>query len=220
MDGGVKLIKIGAEAYLYLIDFFGIKAILKKRIPKDYRHPEFDIKLRKRRTINEARMLYYSRKAGVPTPLVLDVDIDETYLIIEYIDGIVLRDLINQGVNSKLLENIFVHVGELIGRLHSNGIVHGDLTTSNMILQNNNTLYFIDFGLAEKSSELEDQGVDLHLMLRSLESTHPEIAYKAFNYVLKGYAKVMGKEYTLKVGSKVKEIRMRGRYVEERRKRT
>ena len=217
MDGGMKLIKKGAEAYLYLIDFFGFKAILKKRIPKDYRHPEFDIKLRQKRTIKEARMLYYCRRIGVPTPTVLDVDIEETYLIIEYIDGIVLRDLIDQGVSNERLEKIFVHVGVLIGRLHDNEIIHGDLTTSNMILQDD-TLFFIDFGLAEKSNELEDQGVDLHLMLRSLESTHPEVAYKAFNYVLKGYSRVMGKEHTLKVKSKVKEIRLRGRYVEERRK--
>jgi len=219
MDEGLKLIKRGAEAYLYLIDFHGFKAILKKRIPKDYRHPEFDIKLRQRRTINEARMLYYSKKAGVPVPTVLDVDVDETYLIIEYIDGIVLRDLIDKGVSEDVVRNVFTHVGELIGKLHSNSIVHGDLTTSNMILYNN-TLFFIDFGLSEKSNELEDQGVDLHLMLRSLESTHPEIAYRAFNYVLKGYAKVMGREHTLRVRNKVKEIRMRGRYVEERRRKT
>ena len=107
-------------------------------------------------------------------------------------------------------------IGELIGRLHKNGIIHGDLTTSNMILNSEGTIFFVDFGLGEKSKELEARGVDLHLMKRALQSTHFRFAEECFNSVIEGYSKVLGCETAKNVLDKIKQIEKRGRYIAER----
>ena len=107
-------------------------------------------------------------------------------------------------------------IGESTGRLHSAGLIHGDLTTSNMIQADDGTLYFVDFGLGEKNIELEAQGVDLHLLKRALQSTHFLFWEGCFQAVLSGYATVRGREIAEKVYEKIREIERRGRYVEER----
>jgi len=104
----------------------------------------------------------------------------------------------------------------VIGRLHKHGIIHGDLTTSNMILDRDGKIFFVDFGLGEKTSELEARGVDLHLMRRALESTHFRFAEECFNAVIEGYSKVLGDNVTKKVLDKIGEIERRGRYIAER----
>jgi len=108
------------------------------------------------------------------------------------------------------------HIGTLIGQLHTHGIVHGDLTTSNMILTPFNKIFLVDFGLGEYSEELEIRGVDLHLMKRALQSTHHKSAKQCFEAIMNGYAKTVGKETAAKVLGKIHEIEHRGRYVEER----
>jgi len=104
----------------------------------------------------------------------------------------------------------------LIGRLHNRGIIHGDLTTSNMILTSNGKVFFVDFGLGEQSEELEIRGVDLHLMKRALQSTHYKYAKECFDAVMEGYAETVGKEPAKNVLEKIQEIERRGRYVAER----
>ena len=108
------------------------------------------------------------------------------------------------------------HIGELIGRLHLNDIVHGDLTTSNMILTSSGKVVFVDFGLGEKTVELEQKGVDLHLLKRVFQSTHFSYLEECFNAVLEGYSKIVGKEKLKKVLVKIREIESRGRYISER----
>ncbi|MCK4434537.1 Kae1-associated serine/threonine protein kinase, partial [Candidatus Bathyarchaeota archaeon] len=110
-------------------------------------------------------------------------------------------------------------IGELIGKLHKYGIIHGDLTTSNMILNPEGKIFFVDFGLGEKSKELEVRGVDLHLMKRALQSTHFRFAEEYFNAVIEGYSKVLGSETVKNVLEKIGEIEKRGRYIAERKKR-
>ncbi|RLE51416.1 MAG: Kae1-associated kinase Bud32 [Candidatus Methanomethylicota archaeon] len=209
----MKLIKKGAEAYLYLDDWYGIKVIRKVRISKQYRVKIFDNYLRKSRTLNEAKLLFSAKSIGVPVPAVFDVDVTNSTIIMEFIPGVLLRDYLPQASN-KELRQLFEVIGKYVGLLHSNGIFHGDLTTSNMILCNGKP-FLIDFGLGGFSKEIEHLGVDIHLMLRALESTHYKVINECFSAFIKGYSQVFNK-YNL-VLRKVKEIRLRGRYVIERR---
>lgn len=212
----MKLISKGAEAELYLINWFGIKAIRKIRTSKSYRIFRLDNQLRVFRTLNEARLLINVKKIGIPVPTVFDVDVNEYSIIMEYIDGILLRDMIPQ-LNLDKLSEIFMLLGMFIGKLHDKGFYHGDLTTSNVFLVNNN-LVLIDFGLGGVSHEFEAFGVDIHLMLRALESTHHDIAPYCFSQFRDGYSTSFC-DWEI-VFNKVEDIRKRGRYVIERRVRT
>jgi len=218
MDGGVTLflLKKGAEAYLYIDDWFGFKVIRKVRVPKSFRVSILDEQLRRFRTVNEAKLLIESRRCGVPTPIVFDVDLLKTTIVMEFIEGELLRDLL-PSLSKVERKSICRKIGEYIGLLHSNGIVHGDLTTSNMILLDGK-VYFIDFGLGEFTREVEAMGVDLHLMLRALESTHYSLAEECFRSVVDGYSSVFN--MAERVLRKVEEIRMRGRYISERRRKS
>lgn len=207
------LYKKGAEAYLYREDdWYGRKIIIKKRVDKSYRVPELDEKLRKDRTIKEARLLSDARKAGVPTPMIYSIDLHETTIIMDFIQGSQVK-IVLQSINGLEKKNLFTHIGILIGRLHNAGIIHGDLTTSNMILQDSN-IYFVDFGLGDYSNGVEDQGVDLHLMNRALQSTHYAYAELGFNALLEGYEKTMIKSE--EVIERMYAIEKRGRYHKER----
>jgi len=211
-----EIIAIGAEAVLVRGEWFGYDIVVKYRYPKPYRVRELDDMLRRRRTALEAKLLATSRKLAVPVPTPLYVDLKECLIVMDYIKGIKLRD----NLPSMALEKaaaIFKQLGIYVGRLHAGGIVHGDLTTSNVILTEYGKIFIIDFGLGGFSSELEEQGVDIHLMLRALESTHPVLASSLFKAFLKGYESVRGSEMRRRIEEKVREIRMRGRYVEERR---
>lgn len=157
-----------------------------------------------------------AKKVGVPTPTIFLVDVGENAIIMEFIEGRQVKQLLSEIID-KERKAICVKIGELIGRLHKKGIIHGDLTTSNMILDREGKIYFVDFGLGEKTNEIEAKGVDLHLMKRALQSTHFRFTEECFNAVIEGYSRVLGKEKTRSVLEKVKEIEKRGRYVAERR---
>jgi len=216
MEKILELVSKGAEAYLYRSSLFNIPVIIKYRIPKTYRDSVLDKRIRSQRTILEAKIIGTLRSKGLPVPAVLFVDPDRALLVLEYIDGVLLKHVIGHDINKSL--KIFKEVGLYVGLIHLNKIVHGDLTTSNIIIRKDDGKpYIIDFGLATYSEDIEDRGVDLHLLLRSLESTHPMYANRLFKEFIEGYSDVMGEEYTNLLLNKVKEIRMRGRYVEERR---
>jgi TP53 regulating kinase and related kinases len=133
----------------------------------------------------------------------------------EYIEGQQIKQLLNKAPQEKRHE-FCIEIGTLIGKLHNYGLIHGDLTTSNMIRTPRGKIFFVDFGLGEKNIEIEAQGVDLHLMKRALQSTHYEFWDECFKNVLCGYTSVRGVETTEKVYEKIREIERRGRYVEER----
>ena len=211
----LELIYKGAEAYLYRSVFLGMDVIIKYRIPKPYRDSLLDKRIRRDRTVLEARIIARVKELGVPTPTLLMVDLSRSIIVMEYIHGKRLKELISEE-NIELIEKYVREVGRSIGIMHKAGVVHGDLTTSNIIVREG-TPYIIDFGLAQYSEELEDQGVDIHLFLRSLESTHPRFANKLFEAFIHGYEEIVGYQRKKLVLDKVKEIRMRGRYVEERR---
>jgi len=190
-----EVIGEGAEA---VITLEGDK-VTKWRRPKGYRAPELDEKIRRERTVTESRVISEARRCGVPTPIVLDVSRFD--LVMEYVDGTKLKEGIDVDLSEK--------VGELVGRLHDCGIIHGDLTTSNMVLKDGK-VYFIDFGLAFHDQNIEAQGVDVHVFFQTLKSTQDqhELLIEAFR---RGYARTYHRaEEVLK---RVKEIESRGRYL-------
>jgi TP53 regulating kinase and related kinases len=210
-----KLLKKGAEASLFLADWHQRKTIIKIRIPKKYRAKELDMQIRSYRTVHEPQLMHEAKAAGVPTPLIYMVNVPQSTITMEYIEGQQVKQILNQASKAQR-QSICVTIGESIAKLHSHDLIHGDLTTSNMILSPQGKLYFVDFGLGEKNSELEAQGVDLHLMKRALQSTHFLFWEECFQNVMCGYTSVLGVARCEKVYEKIREIERRGRYVEER----
>lgn len=147
----------GAEAHVYETTFFDRTILVKKRISKGYRQPTLDNKLRKNRNKQEVRLLMALKKIGIPCPVVYYVG--EDYFFMQKIDGALLRD--------SLSHDKLVHLGKYIAIMHSNNIIHGDLTPANVI-SSGRDLAIIDFGLGGVSSEIEDKSIDLLLMKRSL----------------------------------------------------
>jgi TP53 regulating kinase-like protein len=209
------LLKKGAEASLFLADWHGRRAIIKARLPKRYRPAELDEKIRGYRTAHEPQLMHEAKKAGVPTPKIFLVDMKDAAITMEFVEGKQVKQLLGNMASEKR-QDLCLKIGELIGRLHKHGVIHGDLTTSNMILKAEGKIFLVDFGLGEKNKELEARGVDLHLMKRALQSTHYEMAAECFKKVQEGYATVLGAEDAGKVFGKIREIERRGRYVDER----
>jgi len=209
------LIKKGAEANLYLEEWHGRKVIMKRRLTKKYRIAELDSEIRAQRTVHEPHIIHRAKESGVPTPVIFMVDPAEATIIMEFVEGKqvkqILRDLSGEDRIS-----LCRTIGENIGKLHRNGIIHGDLTTSNMILTAQGRVVFVDFGLSEQTMELEARGVDMHLVKRALQSVHYDYVKECFNAITEGYRKVIGEEMTEEVLKKVKEIEGRGRYISER----
>jgi TP53 regulating kinase-like protein len=133
----------------------------------------------------------------------------------EFVEGKQVK-LILADISRKERRGLCFRIGRLIGKLHRHGVIHGDLTTSNMILDAEGKIFLVDFGLGEKNTEVEARGVDLHLMKRALQSTHYKMADECFRDVLKGYSAVLGRDDAEKVFEKIREIELRGRYVDER----
>jgi TP53 regulating kinase-like protein len=209
------LLKKGAEASLFLSDWHGRQVVIKMRIPKRYRQKTLDVQIRSYRTVHEPQLMHEAKVAGVPTPLIYMVNVPGASITMEYVKGLQIKQLLNEAPQDKRQELCF-KIGELIAKLHSHGLIHGDLTTSNMILSPEDKIFFVDFGLGEKNIEVEAEGVDLHLMKRAMQSTHYQFWEECFKVVLCGYQSVLGVEAAAKVYEKIKEIERRGRYVEER----
>ena len=209
------LLKRGAEASLYLAKWHGKNVVIKTRLPKKYRHEKLDRTIRTYRTVHEPQLMHEAKKAGVPTPVIYLVDVENAVIVMEFIKGKQVKKLLGD-LSPDERDGLCVRIGELIANLHRNGVIHGDLTTSNMILNDSGKIYLVDFGLGEKNVELEAKGVDLHLMKQALQSTHYKFAEECFKAVVKGYTAVSGESEAKDVLDKIKEIERRGRYVAER----
>lgn len=206
----MEIIYRGAESVLYLDTWEGQKVLVKERIKKGYRLPQIDEKLRKFRTRKEVKLLTEARKVGVATPKILHVDEKNYKIFMEFIEGKRIKEFLNEA-SRKDIEKVCFKIGESIAKLHANGIFHGDLTTSNMILKNGE-IYFIDFGLGEFSSRIEDQGVDLNLLYEALKATHFKILKICWKKIVEGYKKNYKKAE--EVLRKMEEIEKRARYME------
>ena len=211
-----QLLKKGAEASLFLTEWRERKVIIKVRIPKKYRPKELDEQIRSYRTVHEPQLIHEAKAAGVSTPLIYMVNVPQSTIVMEYIEGQQVKQVLNSAFKTQR-NDLCVKIGESIAHLHRHGLIHGDLTTSNLILNSEGKLFFVDFGLGEKNFEVEAQGVDLHLLKRALQSTHFQHWEECFQNVLAGYSSVLGVEEAEKVYEKIREIERRGRYVEERR---
>jgi TP53 regulating kinase-like protein len=185
----------GAEA---IVEIYG-DVVIKRRIQKGYRVKELDVQLRKERTRSEAKIQADARKAGVPTPIIYDI---ETFSIaMERIKGSALKFILNEKICEK--------AGETLCMLHLAGIAHGDPTTYNM-MYSENRVYLIDFGLAYYDGSLEARGVDLHVFFQTLAGTHEKFEPLKDAFIL-GYGKHCLD--VIEVLDKVEEIKERGRYL-------
>lgn len=203
-----KIIARGAEAVLYREKTDGQEALVKERIKKSYRLAEIDSELRLQRTRREARLLSEARRCGVSTPKVLEVDEKNCKIVMEFVEGRRLKEFFNETSESESAK-IAEMIGAQIGILHNGSIVHGDLTTSNMILSEGK-IYFIDFGLGEFSQRTEDFATDLSVLKEAIKSTHFRMLGLLWNSVVKGYKSANpNSESVLK---RMEEIEKRGRY--------
>jgi TP53 regulating kinase-like protein len=204
----MKIIKRGAEAIITITD----NSVFKERVKKSYREELLDDSLRTGRTKKEAKLIALAKKAGVPTPSITDVDVKEGVIEMTHVKGDKLKDILNE-MPGEEREKVFKTIGKQIGKLHKHHIIHGDLTTSNMILSGDR-VYFIDFGLGEINESVESKGVDLLLFKKALQSAHWKVAEEclsaAFDAYMKGYKKAE------EVFERLKVIERRGRYFSER----
>jgi TP53 regulating kinase-like protein len=204
----MKLFKKGAEADLYKTEWQNSNAILKIRKTKNYRDPSLDSRIRKQRTIKESMMISFVKSFGIPTPLIYFVNLKTTSIMMQEIPGKPVHDL----PESKIIE-LSKEIGKLVGILHKNGVMHGDLTTSNFILFKN-TVFVIDFGLSQNTIKPEDHAVDLRLIKEILNSAHAKIMISSWKNFLHGYKSVVGNSYYDKITKLVSDIESRGRYAE------
>jgi Kae1-associated kinase Bud32 len=190
------------------------ESLLKERISKGYRIKEIDLKLRKDRTKKEANLLSEARRHGVRVPRIVSKDMDNMTIEMEYIDGPVLRDTLDKLTKSQR-KNLCQEIGKMVANLHLANIVHGDLTTSNMILKDGkiDTLYFIDFGLGYISPKVEDKAVDLHLLKQALVSKHNKVWKECFDAIISVYKKE--ERDSERVLNRMAQIEKRGRYAKK-----
>jgi Kae1-associated kinase Bud32 len=180
--GGERL-HLGAEAEVISGTWHGRPAVLKKRRPRGWRHPDLDASLTKKRMTNEIKLTIWLARRGAPVPAIWDVDIDESKIIMERIEGKPLIEILQSNEHD---EKLLIDVGKAIRELHRNAVNHGDLSTNNILITNQREVVLIDLGLSSREYDLEGFGIDLHVLHEILRASHPD-AKGAMDLVLKGY---------------------------------
>eukprot|EP01147_Barroeca_monosierra_P003804 gene3804-8380_t len=209
------LLSQGAEARLYTSSLCGRPCVIKERFAKKYRHPELDTKITQQRLTQEARALARCRELGIQCPALYAVDKVHATLYMEYIeDATTAKDYINQhssgddGPRNETAQEM----GRIVGILHKHGIIHGDLTTSNLLRKNTGEYVravLIDFGLTFISKLEEDMAVDLYVLERALSSSHAHTE-EMMTVLLRAYTQAAG-SLSASVLKKLQEVRLRGR---------
>ena len=202
----MKLVNRGAEADVYSTIWNKKQAILKVRKKKSYRNSLLDQKIRKQRTIRESQIISQVKSFGISTPLIYFMDTNKCSILMQYIDGKIVRDTKDNDIIK-----ICSEIGKIVGVLHKNGVMHGDLTTSNYIAHQKK-LFLIDFGLASRTEKPDDHAIDLRLFKEILNSAHAKVIEKSWKNFQKGYSKSVGTKYCKKVLDLVAVIESRGRY--------
>lgn len=219
---GFELFKQGAEGRIFKGTYLGKPTIAKERFVKKYRHPDLDSQLTQERIKSECRAITRCKTAGIRTPALYLVDFKRRIIFMEYFENsMVVKDFIARSEDD-VVDKLALKIGAVLGKMHANNIIHGDLTTSNMLLVNISNgsdpqnvqlddldLILIDFGLAHIESTVEGKGVDLYVLERALISTHTT-AQKMFKQILEGY-KLEEKSGFKSVFTKLEEVRARGR---------
>jgi TP53 regulating kinase-like protein len=153
----MKVVAEGAEAIVYDTELDGIKAFMKRRIQKKYRIEAMDTRIRTKRSRNEAKIIAIVSKAGINAPKLIMFDGYDIYM--SPVNGRKLAE-----ISGSLA--LFGKVGAMLGKLHNAGVVHGDYTPANIIVDNGDP-YVIDFGLSEMTNAAEEKAFDVLLMKRS-----------------------------------------------------
>lgn len=195
-----NIIAQGAEAILTRKG----NEVIKDRVKKGYRIEVIDTRLRRQRTKKEARLLEKASKI-IPIPKIIKVDEKTHKITLEYLPGKKLSQYLDKLTNNQEICKV---IGKQIALLHDAGIIHGDLTTSNMIYHNKK-VYFIDFGLGYESTSAEDKAVDLHLIKQALEAKHFKHYKEFFNKILQGYRTSDNYKAVL---HRLEKVESRGRY--------
>ncbi len=213
-----ELLSKGAEAHLYHGSWFNKDVIFKWRIPKKYRLEKLDDRIRVQRTINEGRALINVKQEGINVPTVYEIDTEQAIIVMDFIQGTKLKELMDM-INNEKKERYFRDLGSMIAKLHLSGHIHGDLTTSNIIVTPAERIFLIDFGLHEYSDSIEDKSVDIHLLKRVLLSSHGKDYKLCFNAFLDGYMQGYHthelKNVHRSIISTIDVIESRGRYVKK-----
>lgn len=204
--------KWGAEAILEEGKWFDLDVIRKIRIAKEYRIAQLDNELRNSRTITESRLLIAAKKIGVPTPYIYEIDLKEATIVMENIEGVIVKELLNSNIPDKEKIAIVKEIGRLVGKLHSGEIIHGDLTTSNILLKDDK-ITFIDFGLGKFSNAVEDHAVDILLIKKCFTSTHTNREKQFFKAFQEGYK--LSKNNANSVFKRAVKVEARGRHLKE-----
>ena len=200
----LKLIQQGAEAKIFLNE--KENQIIKDRTSKAYRNPELDKKIIKSRTKAETKLLIKASKiVNSPSPRESK---EQNKIIMPYIEGQKLSDFLNNFQFEKQ-KQILKKIGKAVAKLHQVDIIHGDLTTSNMILKDNE-IFFIDFGLGYISKKIEDKAVDLHLLKQALEAKHFEHWQELFKEFKESYSKNYPE--AKQIFERIIAVEKRGRY--------
>ncbi|XP_015906306.1 EKC/KEOPS complex subunit TP53RK [Parasteatoda tepidariorum] len=215
----------GSEAKIYIGTFLEKPSILKERFSKKYRHPDLDKLLTSERIRAEVRALNKCHEIGIKCPAIYFADLQARSIILQEITGsITVKEYLKSvqtehgidGINT--LTPLAQKIGEGISKMHKNELVHGDLTTSNLLLKKDHLddisggsfdVYFIDFGLSKRDVMIEDKAVDLYVLERAISSSHPN-SEKFYSAILQQYLKTLGKQSSA-VADKLEEVRQRGR---------
>lgn len=209
-----EIIQQGAEARVYKISLFDRPTVVKERFRKSYRHPKLDQKIRTDRTKSEVRTLLKCRQFGIDTPVLYFVDEPSSRIYMEYVEGCTARELFTKLdlTNPEMLkkaQTIAEQIGTAVAGLHAADIVHGDLTTSNMMQRTGvEAMTVIDFGLSYRSKLVEDKAVDLYVLEKAFLSTHHD-SEEVFKKVLEVYHQAHNGNS--KVLQKLHHVRQRGR---------
>lgn len=218
---GFELIKQGAESRLHKGLYLGMPTLIKERFEKRYRHPTLDYILMKERIKAETRAILKCKAVGIRTPTLYLVDLRRRSIFMEYFEHSVTAKVFIFKANESLIEKLSSNIGNILGKMHSNNIVHGDLTTSNILVVNKRKsdefymnyedlyLVFIDFGLSRTDSSAEDKAVDLYVLERAILSTHTTNC-NIFSNILAAYQKEY-KKGSKEVLNRLEEVRARGR---------
>jgi TP53 regulating kinase-like protein len=205
-----EVLALGAESVIFKLERWNQTFVLKSRQAKPYLLDEIDSLLRRTRTAKECRTLIIARTLGVRTPAVYTVDLNNYTILMDFIEGTQFK-LLAEKLPERQLTRMCFKFGQSIACLHEGEVVHGDPTTSNLIVDNQQRLWLIDFGLSEMNATVEMKGVDLHLIRRALETTHWDRQESMLNATIEGYVAALGNSAEGPL-SRMNEIRERGRY--------
>lgn len=219
------ILRQGAEGRLYIGEYNGVTCLVKERFVKTYRHLVLDNQITRQRMKAETKASERCLKAGILAPKIYHMDLKERKIYMEFFDkALTVKDFINKFLQSstidkcaskKLIDELFVQIGNTIGVMHSNNIIHGDLTTSNVLINpktedfSDYDIVMIDFGLSHYEESAEAKGVDLYVLERALLSTHSDLPH-LFEVILENYKKVNSNEQSTVI-AKFQEVRARGR---------